>query len=488
MNAVKPRRKLFELSHFNILLSMIVIFIHCSSIIMSGTQIGDRAFDAAFIPWRLSLFAVPGFIFLSGVKLFYNRSGKFDYIRFYRGRLTRVIIPYVVWVAIYYVYLTYTGEAVFSWSAFGHSLLYGDLTAHFYFVVIIAQFYILMPVWRFIFRRVTPSVAILFSALISIIFGYEIMEVWLYFFPNTMFNFSAVIFTKYLLYWTCGCYVGMNYARFKEAVLKRKTAITVLFILCAALNLYLSYKTYNVGVNWMEYVQATYCLSAILFVFAIYCKLCERSERLTKITDMIDSQCYNIFLSHCLVIMIAQDYLASIGITDPVREFWIVTLVTYSVPLLFWSGWYLIKTGAVYLARRIRARLKGESLESKPPINKPEIERSARKKTPSGKNAANKTRAVGAAAANGAKANNRAAAGVSANTAVKPERYAAAAVKAAANEKPANNKSANKKPVNNKSANKKRAAAAKENKRAAGVSADTAVKSERYAARRRDML
>lgn len=392
MNAVKPKRKLFELSHFNILLSMIVIFIHCSSIIMSGTQIGDRAFDATFIPWRLSLFAVPGFIFLSGVKLFYNRSGKFDYIRFYRGRLTRVIIPYAAWVAIYYVYLTYTGEAVFSWSAFGHSLLYGDLTAHFYFVVIIAQFYILMPVWRFIFRRVTPSVAILFSALVGIIFGYEIMEVWPYFFPNTMFNFSAVIFTKYLLYWTCGCYVGMNYTRFKEAVLKRKTAITVLFILCAALNLYLSYKTYNVGVNWMEYVQVTYCLSAILFVFTLYCKLCERSERITKITDMVDSQCYNIFLSHCLVIMIAQDYLASLGISDPVRVFWIVTFVTYSIPLLFWSGWYWIKTGIVYLAKLVRARLKGEPLESKPPINKPEIERSARKKASPVKNAPTKTR------------------------------------------------------------------------------------------------
>ena len=244
-----------------------------------------------------------------------------------------------------------------------------------------------------------------------------------------------------------------------------------MFILCAALNLYLSYKTYNVGVNWMEYVQATYCLSAILFVFTFYCKLCERSERTTKITDMIDSQCYNIFLSHCLVIMIAQGYLDSIGITDPVRVFWIVTLVTYSAPLLFWSGWYWIKTGAVYLARRIRARLKGEPLESKPPINKPEPERSARKKTPSGKTAANMTRAAGA----------------SSDTAVKPERRAATAVKAAMSEKPENNKSADKKSVNNKPANK-RATAAKENKRAAGVSADTAVKPEGYAARRRDML
>ena len=59
-------------------------------------------------------------------------------------------------------------------------------------------------------------------------------------------------------------------------------------------------------------------------------------------------------------------------------------------------------------------------------------------------------------------------------------------------EKPENNKSADKKSVNNKPANKnpanKRATAAKENKRAAGVSADTAVKPEGYAARRRDML
>ncbi len=34
---------------------------------------------------------------------------------------------------------------------------------HFYFVIIIVQFYILMPLWVYALRRVTPAVGIAFS-------------------------------------------------------------------------------------------------------------------------------------------------------------------------------------------------------------------------------------------------------------------------------------------------------------------------------------
>ena len=82
-----------ELSHMNIFCAFLVIFIHCASVIIGETTSLDTAFNAVFIPWRFSTFVVPAFIFLSGVKLFLTDK-KIDYVKFYKGRITRVILNF----------------------------------------------------------------------------------------------------------------------------------------------------------------------------------------------------------------------------------------------------------------------------------------------------------------------------------------------------------------------------------------------------------
>lgn len=52
-------------------------------------------------------FAVPGFIFLSALKLFYSKSFKFSlksYARFMHKRIVKIFIPYSIFAFIYYIY------------------------------------------------------------------------------------------------------------------------------------------------------------------------------------------------------------------------------------------------------------------------------------------------------------------------------------------------------------------------------------------------
>ena len=198
-----------ELSHMNIFCAFLVIFIHCASVIIGETTSLDTAFNAVFIPWRFSTFVVPAFIFLSGVKLFLTDK-KIDYVKFYKGRITRVILPYLLWVFIFYIFFVDHHYFEFSWDGLFHAWWRGDLVGHFYFVIIIVQFYILMPLWVYALRRVTPAVGIAFSVLISVVLGYNLSNILYIILPNHVFQFSDVIFTKYLLDWVCGCYVGMN--------------------------------------------------------------------------------------------------------------------------------------------------------------------------------------------------------------------------------------------------------------------------------------
>ena len=82
---------------------LFVIFVHVISWTIGDMDKSSIAYVFTLIPWRLAQFVVQGFVFLSAVKLF--ASGKEqNYENFLVGRYKRVIIPYVLWVILYYVY------------------------------------------------------------------------------------------------------------------------------------------------------------------------------------------------------------------------------------------------------------------------------------------------------------------------------------------------------------------------------------------------
>ena len=217
-----------------------------------------------------------------------------------------------------------------------------------------------MPLWVYALRRVTPAVGIAFSVLISVVLGYNLSNILYIILPNHVFQFSDVIFTKYLLYWVCGCYVGMNYQKFKEIILNRKILITALFLFSGFLDIYLAYATYNTAVPWMEEVHILYCASAILFFFMLFCWICDKRKQLARFTKALDSQCYNIYLSHCLIILWLNDYLLTeIKMSNVVQRFWTIALSAYLGSFIFWMLWWVIKTGAITIFRFIKTRLAG---------------------------------------------------------------------------------------------------------------------------------
>lgn len=351
---IAQRKMKYELTYMNIFCAMLVIFIHCASVLISETDKSIKAFNIIFAPWRFSTFVVPAFIFLSGVKMFLNTK-KINYFKFYRGRITRVILPYILWVTIFYIYFINHRYFDFSWSELFHAWYRGDLVGHFYFVIIIAQFYILMPVWSFVLRRMDASIGIVFSVLISVVLGYNLTYIWEIIFPGSAFPYEDIVFTKYLVYWVCGCYTGMYYEKFKQAVLNNKLFITLLFIVGGVFDITLAYKTYGITALWMDNVHLLYCASAILFFFMLFTWLADGREKIGGFTKALDSQCYNIYLSHCLVVIFLNDYLLVMkGVTDIVQRFWVVTAAAYIVTILFWMLWWCIKHGIEKLKKHIK--------------------------------------------------------------------------------------------------------------------------------------
>lgn len=98
-------------------------------------------------------FGTPTFILLSSFVLFYSYyrrplDGKL-LAGFYKKRLLYILVPYVVFSAIYFIYLkNLSGTPILSMASlteFLQKLLVGEVYSHLYFVFISIQFYLLFP-------------------------------------------------------------------------------------------------------------------------------------------------------------------------------------------------------------------------------------------------------------------------------------------------------------------------------------------------------
>ena len=135
-----PKRK-SEIALFSLLMCVLVIFIHVTSWTLTAMDRTSVKYLLLLFPWRLSAFVVQGFVFLSGVRLFLSAK-PFAYGQFLRGRVRRILLPYLVWVAVYYAYFIRIGWYRFSFRDLAEYVFLGTLSA--------ALFYLLRSagVWR----------------------------------------------------------------------------------------------------------------------------------------------------------------------------------------------------------------------------------------------------------------------------------------------------------------------------------------------------
>lgn len=336
----------------NVFLCLLVVFIHVSSAPVTTYDKGSVQFAAVFIPWRFSSFVVQGFIFLSGLRLFLTKGGGVDYGRFYSGRLTKIVLPYVAWNVIYYLYFVLTGYFPFSLAELGLYVLRGDLVSPFYFIVTIVQFYALVPLWFAVVGKVRPAAALLVSAAISLILGQCLPALLNLAFRGFTFSYNDRVFTTYLFYWAAGCFAGANYERAREWLDKRRRPIAAAFFVTGAADISLSYVSFS-GLrylSWLENIHFFYCASAVLFFFTLFSQR-YRSKGMTRaLAWYIDGVTYSVFLCHCLFIFVTNSALRRLGVNSVTLSYLIRGAVVYTASFGLCILWKMV-------ADRLKKRL-----------------------------------------------------------------------------------------------------------------------------------
>lgn len=325
----------YELSITNIFCCLAVIFIHVNSEAVSLLRRDSVQYAAVYVLWQAASFAVYGFVFLSGLKQFLSiEKNGFNAKEFYKKRVLSIVVPYILWVAVYYAYGCMFEELSFSFGKLWYYIYSGEAWGHFYFVIFIVQFYALMPLWVWLFKRVHPAFMLTAAFLIMLVFGQNYVNVVRLFVSSYEFGFSDRIFTTYFFWWTAGAYVGMNYEKTVEIFRRNRRFIYVLFALCAVfcLSSALASSVFERYSPCIESIMMMYRVAAVMFVFALSLTKIKSLCRF-KFFSLIDKSGYIIYLSHCLVLKITNMLLDNGGVWRIGKRYTVRFLAVYIVSI-----------------------------------------------------------------------------------------------------------------------------------------------------------
>ena len=265
-------------------------------------------------------FSVPIFFFISAFGLFYHFDLKepFSYVDFMKRRFKTVLVPYLVWSLFYILHYTflYHDTSLLRPFTAAYYLFFGLCSYQLYFMVILLWFYLLMPLWIAILRRITPlNLSLLLIAQIafdywsSFIFNPYGIENWLL--KAFMVNRLNYWVMHYFFIFLLGGWLAINYKAFLRFMEKRRPEIIMFFwvSLAALLGYYyylLSAKHYTAieGINTAHQLCPAgifYTIAASLFFFTIFTYQ-RYPDKLNPLLSLLGRHSYFAYLAHPIAI------------------------------------------------------------------------------------------------------------------------------------------------------------------------------------------
>ncbi|HJV45142.1 MAG TPA: acyltransferase [Bacillota bacterium] len=311
------RKKIDYLDVFRCVAILAVVAIHTTSQPVTQLSLDRWLYRLSYVINTGSQFAVPAFLFLSGMILTYNYEPKWnrDMMKsFFRKRLQYIIAPYFIWSFFYFLYVSMSSSVPLlsfkTWAIFIFRFLTGNNYFHLYFILVIFQFYILFPFLMNLMKRST----IFRNHLIGWAIGFQIFYfLWDHYIMQIPWK-GETIFT-YALFVMIGMHAGLDYDTFIEKLRKRKGILIGLTILFAVLHLgniwlhmvnVLSFGKWNSYVyNILYYGYVSLCCLSLLYVSSVVGTM---KNRMVVLLNSIGATSFGIYFMHPLIIEVWRNH------------------------------------------------------------------------------------------------------------------------------------------------------------------------------------
>ena len=237
-------------------------------------------------------FAVATFIFLSG---YLTKTDNDNWLKFYIRRITRVLVPYIIWTVIYSIPDIRSADP----SALVKNLLCANATTTLYYIFVYIQFVLLTPLLGKLAKSPYRHLGWLIAPLSVILFKYIPV-------------FGDIQIGKHIeLFWNDAClgwftfyYLGLILG---NRIIDRQFNIRNLAVLyCASLLLqmaegYLWFTVDPAGCG--SQLKLSSILSSTIFMMIIYCVLSRSShEPKSRLLCSIGDYSFGIYLVHMMIL------------------------------------------------------------------------------------------------------------------------------------------------------------------------------------------
>jgi surface polysaccharide O-acyltransferase-like enzyme len=319
------KERIVELDALRAFAFFAVVYQHVIGVYMRKPGVDEMTAFLYGNLFHLFKFAVPAFVFITGLVLFYNYYDRVNYPGFIRKRFTEIVVPYAIWSLIYMVWRRdVTGWDVSALVSFVKSLVAGTASYHLWFVVMIFQFYLLYPLLLKGFKaakqrlsgRAAQALAVAAAA-----FVYSgLMWVSARYLPAHPFRFDVAWLDAYLItcrdrnflyysfYFLMGGMVALALPAFRSFLQQRWPYLLIVF---AAAYAYIGYELvrdsggYMVNLNVATSLKPSmfiYTVAQLLLIYLLAVLVTKRNSRWTALFAMIGRNSYGAYLVHALVL------------------------------------------------------------------------------------------------------------------------------------------------------------------------------------------
>ncbi|MEO3943943.1 acyltransferase [Gorillibacterium sp. CAU 1737] len=265
---MSKKEPIWEINLLRAFAILAVLLIHTTSMPLNRLDASSNLYGVYLLLNQFSSFAVPVFLFISGIVLlytYYDRPCTWTNIgTFYKKRVTSVLLPYLVFSIAYFLLNNYNvPEYLYNPKRFAYLLLTGRAHTHLYFMFIILQFYVLFPIFWAAARKLKgwfPVVA--FALQIGYMFFNREVVVHLTSIP-AIFHRTGSLSISYFGFFALGGLIGMYYPRWKRYLRPspedRRHPIPwgALIVLWLAVGLYQVYIAYRGNVHGIRLSSLT---------------------------------------------------------------------------------------------------------------------------------------------------------------------------------------------------------------------------------------
>jgi len=299
------KRQIF-MDYLRAIATFAVILWHCVTNVYDQFGPIREWLPASLTVGLLVRWSVPVFYMISGALLLPREE---DMATFYKKRLTRILIPLLVWLVVYgsfrlYFFTIYsTPYPTFVGIALVETFklfLANKLSYHFYFIAIILNLYVLTPMLSRMVRSVTRRQ-------LEVFLGFGIIVYSIRVFYNSFF-IDDILISSNLIYFILGYYL-VTYPPGIKARRILYTAAACLSVLAFVLSYYREYVNHGHSDTYYKpFGLVLYILSAAIFVFfQANIKPVPTDKPIgpfRRFLSFVSTNSYGLFLAHPLVINI----------------------------------------------------------------------------------------------------------------------------------------------------------------------------------------